>query len=104
MIGQFACKVQCWSAALSAIYIPVFILLREKFWFVLCFFMLLVETIVLGKTFRKSLRKSQTIKEVDEDQAKEQRFYDKPREEAAMFSRDSLEPEGWSFSFNNCFV
>ncbi|KAF4087905.1 hypothetical protein AMELA_G00076690 [Ameiurus melas] len=47
----------------------------------------------LGKTFRKSVRKSQTIQEVDEDQAKERRFHDEPREEEVVFSRDSLEPE-----------
>ncbi|KAG7336271.1 hypothetical protein KOW79_000964 [Hemibagrus wyckioides] len=47
----------------------------------------------LGKTFLKSLRKSQTIQEVDEDQAKERCFHDEPRAEAVMFSRDSLEPE-----------
>ncbi|XP_026770045.3 centrosomal protein of 162 kDa [Pangasianodon hypophthalmus] len=47
----------------------------------------------LGKTFRKSLRKSQTIQEVDEDQVKERYFHDESRGEAVMFSRDSLEPE-----------
>ncbi|XP_060725776.1 centrosomal protein of 162 kDa isoform X3 [Tachysurus vachellii] len=47
----------------------------------------------LGKTFRKSLRKSQTIQEVDEDQAKVQCFRDEHSGEAVMFSRDSLEPE-----------
>ncbi|XP_060778344.1 centrosomal protein of 162 kDa isoform X3 [Neoarius graeffei] len=47
---------------------------------------------VLGKTFRKSLRASQTIQEVD-DQAKERCFHDEPRGEEVMFSRDSLEPE-----------
>ncbi|GAA6080502.1 centrosomal protein of 162 kDa [Tachysurus ichikawai] len=47
----------------------------------------------LGKTFRKSLRKSQTIQEVDEDQAKVRCFHDEHRGEADMFSRDSLEPE-----------
>ncbi|KAF5890220.1 centrosomal protein [Clarias magur] len=47
----------------------------------------------LGKTFRKSLRKSQTIQEVDEDQVKERHFHDEPREGVFMFSRDSLEPE-----------
>lgn len=57
--------------------------------------MLLVWMIALGKTFLKSLRKSQTIQEVDEDQAKEQYFHEEPKGEAVMFSRDSLEPEGW---------
>lgn len=58
--------------------------------------------IALGKTFLKSLRKSQTIQEVDEDQAKERCFHDEPRAEEVMFSRDSLEPEGWSFTRNCC--
>ncbi|XP_053490487.1 centrosomal protein of 162 kDa [Ictalurus furcatus] len=47
----------------------------------------------LGKTFRKSLRKSETIQEVDEDQVKERRFHGEPRGEEVVFSRDSLEPE-----------
>lgn len=66
--------------------------------------MILVEMLALGKTFRKSLRKSQTIQEVDEDQAKVRCFHDEHRGEADMFSRDSLEPEGWSFTFNHCSI
>lgn len=66
--------------------------------------MLLVEMIALGKTFCKSLRKSQTIQEVDEDQAKERYFHDEPRGKEVMFSRDSLEPEGWSFTLNHSSV
>lgn len=64
--------------------------------------LLLVEMIALGRTFRKSLRKSQTIQEVDEDQAKERRFHDEPRGEEVVFSRDSLEPEGWSYTLSHC--
>ncbi|XP_046704057.1 centrosomal protein of 162 kDa isoform X2 [Silurus meridionalis] len=44
----------------------------------------------LKRTFRKSLRKSQTIQEV-EDETKEQCFHDEPKGEAVILS--SLEPE-----------
>lgn len=66
--------------------------------------LLLLEIIALGKTFLKSLRKSQTIQEVDEGQVKEQCFHDEPTEEGVIFSRDSLEPEGLCFTLNYCSV
>ncbi|KAI4895285.1 hypothetical protein NFI96_000263 [Prochilodus magdalenae] len=46
-----------------------------------------------AKTFRKSLRKSQPIQEVDEEQVKERFFESESRGDALIFSRDSLEPE-----------
>ncbi|XP_076827607.1 centrosomal protein of 162 kDa isoform X2 [Brachyhypopomus gauderio] len=49
--------------------------------------------ITSGKTFRKSLRRSHPIQEVDEDQLKPPGFEDDPRGAHAIFSRDSLEPE-----------
>uniref|UniRef100_A0A8B9GU06 Centrosomal protein of 162 kDa n=1 Tax=Astyanax mexicanus TaxID=7994 RepID=A0A8B9GU06_ASTMX len=50
-----------------------------------------------GKTFRKSLRKSQPIQEVDEEQASQGHHPEnKSRGDAVIFSRDSLEPGGWS--------
>ncbi|XP_062847341.1 centrosomal protein of 162 kDa isoform X2 [Trichomycterus rosablanca] len=49
--------------------------------------------VAAGRTFHKSLRKSQSIKEVDEDQTKEQHFEDEPKAEAVTFTRDSLEPD-----------
>uniref|UniRef100_A0A3B1ICP4 Centrosomal protein of 162 kDa n=1 Tax=Astyanax mexicanus TaxID=7994 RepID=A0A3B1ICP4_ASTMX len=46
-----------------------------------------------GKTFRKSLRKSQPIQEVDEEQASQGHHPEnKSRGDAVIFSRDSLEP------------
>uniref|UniRef100_A0AAR2KXR1 Centrosomal protein of 162 kDa n=1 Tax=Pygocentrus nattereri TaxID=42514 RepID=A0AAR2KXR1_PYGNA len=63
-------------------------------------------------TFRKSLRKSQPIKEVDEEQLKEHSFENKSKGDTLIFSRDSLEPEGWhlihiccccSYSSSKCF-
>ncbi|MCJ8728206.1 hypothetical protein PDJAM_G00001680 [Pangasius djambal] len=50
----------------------------------------------LGKTFRKSLRKSQTIQEVDEDQAKERCFHDESRGEAVMPDEVSLTKQNQS--------
>lgn len=67
-----------------------------------CSFSLLVEIVALGRTFLKSLRKSQTIQELDEDQSKERIFHEEPKGEAVMFSRDSLEPEGWPFTLKYC--
>ncbi|XP_066538671.1 centrosomal protein of 162 kDa [Hoplias malabaricus] len=46
-----------------------------------------------GRTFRKSLRKSQSIKEVDEEQLKERHYENESRGDNVIFSRDSLEPE-----------
>lgn len=47
-----------------------------------------------GKSFLKSLRKTPSIKEVDEEQPKEQTLEDEDRRNPVIFSRDSLEPEG----------
>ncbi|XP_036446069.1 centrosomal protein of 162 kDa isoform X2 [Colossoma macropomum] len=47
-----------------------------------------------AKTFRKSLRKSQPIQEVDEEQMKELNFENESKGDTLIFSRDSLEPEG----------
>lgn len=52
--------------------------------------LLLAGVLAPGKTFRKSLRMSQTIQEVDEEKWKESRG------DGVIFSRDSLEPNGSS--------
>ncbi|XP_073728441.1 centrosomal protein of 162 kDa isoform X3 [Misgurnus anguillicaudatus] len=46
-----------------------------------------------GKSFLKSLRKTPSIKEVDEEQQKELILEDDSKREPVIFSRDSLEPE-----------
>lgn len=46
-----------------------------------------------GKSFLKSLRKTPSIKEVDEEQQKELILEDDGKREPVIFSRDSLEPE-----------
>ncbi|XP_042597378.1 centrosomal protein of 162 kDa isoform X2 [Cyprinus carpio] len=46
-----------------------------------------------GKSFLKSLRKTPSIKEVDEEQPKELFLEDKGNRDQVIFSRDSLEPE-----------
>lgn len=47
-----------------------------------------------GKSFLKSLRKTPSIKEVDEEQPKELFLEDEGNRDQVIFSRDSLEPEG----------
>ncbi|XP_017562366.1 centrosomal protein of 162 kDa isoform X2 [Pygocentrus nattereri] len=54
-----------------------------------------------AKTFRKSLRKSQPIKEVDEEQLKEHSFENKSKGDTLIFSRDSLEPEDSVLAFGS---
>ncbi|XP_052435266.1 centrosomal protein of 162 kDa isoform X1 [Carassius gibelio] len=46
-----------------------------------------------GKSFLKSLRKTPSIKEVDEEQPKELFLEDEGNRDQVIFSRDSLEPE-----------
>ncbi|XP_058603763.1 centrosomal protein of 162 kDa isoform X2 [Onychostoma macrolepis] len=48
---------------------------------------------VPGKSFLKSLRKTPSIKEVDEEQPKELFLEDEGNRDQVIFSRDSLEPE-----------
>lgn len=59
-----------------------------------------------GKSFLKSLRKTPSIKEVDEEQPKELFLQDEGNRDLVIFSRDSLEPEGQSnpFSFNSAYL
>ncbi|XP_077074157.1 centrosomal protein of 162 kDa isoform X2 [Siphateles boraxobius] len=47
-----------------------------------------------GKSFLKSMRKTPSIKEVDEEQPKELFLEDERNRDLVIFSRDSLEPEG----------
>uniref|UniRef100_A0A4W4HK70 Centrosomal protein of 162 kDa n=1 Tax=Electrophorus electricus TaxID=8005 RepID=A0A4W4HK70_ELEEL len=51
-----------------------------------------------GKTFRKSLRRSHSVQEMEEDQLKRHCFEYNPKGAPAIFTRDSLEPEGWTHS------
>ncbi|XP_026858077.2 centrosomal protein of 162 kDa [Electrophorus electricus] len=46
-----------------------------------------------GKTFRKSLRRSHSVQEMEEDQLKRHCFEYNPKGAPAIFTRDSLEPE-----------
>lgn len=59
-----------------------------------------------GKSFLKSLRKTPSIKEVDEEQSNELLLDDEGNRDLVIFSRDSLEPEGQSnpFSFNSAYL
>lgn len=59
-----------------------------------------------GKSFLKSLRKTPSIKEVDEEQPNELLLEDEGNRDLVIFSRDSLEPEGLSnlFSFNSAYL
>ncbi|KAL6489027.1 hypothetical protein MHYP_G00027680 [Metynnis hypsauchen] len=54
-----------------------------------------------AKTFRKSLRRSQPIQEVDEEQLKERSFEHKSKGDTLIFSRDSLEPEDSVLTFGS---
>ncbi|KAL7887005.1 hypothetical protein AOLI_G00047260 [Acnodon oligacanthus] len=54
-----------------------------------------------AKTFRKSLRKSQPIQEVDEEQLKERNFENKSKADTLVFSKDSLEPEDSVLAFGS---
>jgi len=59
-----------------------------------------------GKSFLKSMRKTPSIKEVDEEQSNDLFLEDERNRDLVIFSRDSLEPEGQStpFSFNPAYL
>jgi len=50
-----------------------------------------------GKSFLKSMRKTPSIKEVDEEQSNDLFLEDERNRDLVIFSRDSLEPEGQSY-------
>lgn len=59
-----------------------------------------------GKSFLKSMRKTPSIKEVDEEQSNDLFLGDERNRDLVIFSRDRLEPEGQSnrFSFNPAYL